>query len=1550
MASQISLKAVGLNYSPNNLSLDEGSLLVADDVIIRRDNVLESRRGYSEYSETFGASDDYPKQLITYKNRLLAHYSNKLIFDTGTVNSSGKAIMSPFSGTYNEVETGLRIKSIEANKNLYFTTSEGIKKISATSASNFSTAANYIVSAGAAKALDYTATLDITQGQTSGFLPADSVVAYRHVWGYKDTNSNLLLGAPSDNISVYNYLSESIPLDINTLTQALDNITQNDATYHSTFNNGVVTTFGTFASTFQVNTSDPTTTLRSTVIDIATNMDTYSVLADLNVTANNKPLRISTFEVTSNIATMTFSSGDPRTVWSVGDKIEISTSATFAPFNATTAIPSWTITSVTATTATFNITNPNIAVAAPAAGTKIFSYTYRDIINTGDQNYATSLNDLVVDSTGTSEQLRTIDNTILRIFTRLQAELTNVISAGLNTQYIANLSTTQAANTSLKITIPSTISNNPEYFLQVYRTRLFIATGTDILGDTITPDDEMRLVYEGFPTTADFSNGYIIYDDNYPDDLRGTNANLYTNPTTGEGILQANDVPPIAQDINRFKNTIFFSNTKTRHRINPFQLLGTSNISSTGNENILTISDGTTNYSYTFTLGVQQITRLVFDSTASAAQLKTALQDKYFSINSAENSDLYYIWFRYDNAGTDPAPSGRVGVRVDLITGDTFTLIRNKTFSAINTLALGFTSATSGTDTLNITNVNEGVTDQAQTLATNIASRLTVTTPTVGAGENISTRKVLLSQVTSRAQAIDLTARSLVRVINGQASSPVNAYYISGSNTSPGQINLESKVLTDTPFYILGSGTGIGASFNPDISPSNTITNISVANPTVITSASHGLFNGDQIMISGSDSTPSIDGLYTVTRTGVNTFTIPVNVTVGGTKGSWATLANTNISTNETKPNRIYYSKLSQPESVPLLNYFDVGAEDQVIRRIFPLRDSLFVFKDDGLYRISGETAPFVVTLFDSSVILTAPDSVAIANNIIYAWTTKGISNITESGSVEISRPIDTQILLLSSSNYPNFGKLTWGVGYDSDNSYTVYTNSDPSDTVATVGFRYSNLTNTWTNVIRTQNCGILNAFDDRLYLGGGDINLIHKERKTLSRLDYADKDFTLSLAGGSTFLNGTLLNLTTDDLDVGDVLTQTQYVTIYSFNSLLAKLDLDPTVGVNVLSTTTGASTTLTVNVSAAHGLTTGDYVTISNSNSTPVIDGDYQVTVTSSTAFTITIPTALTAQASSGKVKRNYTLSIPAVTGDSMRAKVVELATYLDTDPGIVGTSYATNVGNKTGSITNISIDDPTVVTAAAHGMVNGRIVQITGTNSLPVIDGTYSVGNSLVNTFTVPEAVLTAGTTGSYVTLINDIDDILVCYNYIITTLNDSGSGTTYKNYMELSDSSLFEAVILEINRSSDQVTVNLPLQWVVGDIQAYKSIACTFTYAPITFQDPLQLKQVSEATLMFNNKAFTKATASFSSDLKPEFFDIDFYGQGNGIFGHYANPGFGYGFFGGASNSAPFRTIIPRETQRCRYINVKFSHSVAREIWSLYGVTLTANISISTRGYR
>lgn len=88
-------------------------------------------------------------------------------------------------------------------------------------------------------------------------------------------------------------------------------------------------------------------------------------------------------------------------------------------------------------------------------------------------------------------------------------------------------------------------------------------------------------------------------------------------------------------------------------------------------------------------------------------------------------------------------------------------------------------------------------------------------------------------------------------------------------------------------------------SINPS---SGSITNISVDTNTVITSNNHGLSNGDRVLISSSNSTPSIDGAHTVSIVDTNSFSIPINVTVSGNSGSWQKALDVNVLSFTTMP------------------------------------------------------------------------------------------------------------------------------------------------------------------------------------------------------------------------------------------------------------------------------------------------------------------------------------------------------------------------------------------------------------------------------------------------------------------------------------------------------------------------------------------------------------------------------------------------------------------------------------------------------------------------
>jgi hypothetical protein len=182
----------GLVTSSSEINRPEGALTVANDVVIDYDNTIQKRRGFKEYSATEFSSAT--KQTFTYKNRILAHYASKLSFD-----STGTGSFNDFTGTFSELVQGLRIKAVEANGNFYLTTSNGIKKISAKTASDITTSS--LSNAGGIKAFDLNGKII---PDSAGFLPPQSKVSYRLVYGTKDANSNLIIGVPSSRIILTN--------------------------------------------------------------------------------------------------------------------------------------------------------------------------------------------------------------------------------------------------------------------------------------------------------------------------------------------------------------------------------------------------------------------------------------------------------------------------------------------------------------------------------------------------------------------------------------------------------------------------------------------------------------------------------------------------------------------------------------------------------------------------------------------------------------------------------------------------------------------------------------------------------------------------------------------------------------------------------------------------------------------------------------------------------------------------------------------------------------------------------------------------------------------------------------------------------------------------------------------------------------------------------------------------------------------------------------------------------------------------------------------------
>lgn len=1432
---KVNLQARGLFTDANLLSsVPEGALVQADNVIIERDNVIEPRRGFAKYGNTFGLGTDIAKQLITYKKRLLVHYTNKLLYNSVIHQNGTDGVFVQFSGTYQETEAGRRIQYIESNKNLYFTTNDGIKKIAAKTAEDFTTSPGYITDAGVFKALDLTGQLNFT---TEGFFTPQSKIAYRIVWGKRDINDNLLYGSPSSRLVMTNY-SDEFP------------------------------------------------------------------------------------------------------------------------------------------------------------------------------------------------------------------------------------------NVDLTFTIPTGLTS--DYFYQVFRTGIFTVTGSLELDD-IDPGDEMNLVYEAYPTSAELTAGSVSLTEIAPEDFRQNGLPLYTNPSSGEGIGQSNEPPPIAKDINMFQNTVFYANTEARAN-KTLSLLGVSDLVS-GTSSI-TISSSLGTNTYTF-FGAKENTR--FDFTAYSGTIPTDLDGKYFLLNNASNTRKYYTWFdntkttqkfdfstyvgsipteldgRYiifytendrkyylwfDATGTTPDPGlvvaevqGLLGIRVDILSGVTtkvqlatttaaaltagnifndydvsytplneyielltqsfdstdieatenvgrgffYTIVTPtnndpKNTPLVNTdvvgrvafkvnvsrgitttaqvadavaaaildqdSALDFNVTYTATNTfLDIQNTNNGNCDDAiDSLIEGIGSGFAITILNQGDGQDTALKHVLLSAGSTPSVQIDETARSLVNIINSNSSEVVNAFYVSGPTDLPGQILLQVKDIGVNSFTIIANNAATGELFNPVLPP-------------------------------GTGAT-----------------------TVEGTA--------------EIKPNRLYFAKLQQPEAVPLLNFIDIGPEDDEISRIIPLRESLFILKTDGLYRLTGFSGNFVVDLFDKNCKIIAPDTAVVLNNNIYCLTNQGVAQISDTGVQIISIVIDDVIKKIASSRY-DYRFTSFGVGYETDRCYLLFLPTNENDDRATQCYRYSADTQAWSRFFDvSKTCGIVNSADEKLYLGAGDENFVEQERKNFDRTDYADRQFNLTLGPNTVSKN----NITLSQVgiaEIGDALVQTQFMKITEYNRVLKKLDLDPQVGSKETFTVDFSGYTQSIPSSlhskyfliySAGNVTKyavffdaiGNLTELNTAIFTEIV-GYQQIRVDISTGVTdkaslankvkntiqsntqdfvinyipgnelfvaTTVKSGETTDASDSVLSAigngfvitvntqgfgDYFSTLQAVAGNNLKDKVDQLALKLDNDPNVTQTDFLSSLNNYSGvgATSAIGVSN-TVITFVGHGLQTGRMITIT--NSTAGLNGKYIITRLTVDTFSIAKSSTSVGTL-DFASPIVTSEEVQAGFNTIVIKINND-SGPLFSNYPQSEDSEIVEGLVLIAKPNLASITIDYSLPYVQGDVVLYKGIKAAILYAPEIFGDPSMLKHVREGTFMFEDCTFTRGEVGYKTDVSPGVAKIPFTKSGKGDWGSFA---WSEQNWGGGFSGAPMRTYIPANKQRCRFMQAYFAHNSAREKWAIFGISYTLRM-LSERAYR
>lgn len=261
--------------------------------------------------------------------------------------------------------------------------------------------------------------------------------------------------------------------------------------------------------------------------------------------------------------------------------------------------------------------------------------------------------------------------------------------------------------------------------------------------------------------------------------------------------------------------------------------------------------------------------------------------------------------------------------------------------------------------------------------------------------------------------------------------------------------------------------------------------------------------------------------------------------TVSVSRSTAWSLDNAGTSQNFEYEHGLMWSKIQQPEHVPVSHLEFIGSKNHPIRRILALRDSLFIFKDDGVYRLTGNNGSWVIEPSDTSTFLIAPESAVVVNNQILGLFNQGICQVSDIGVAIISEPIQDQITRMNGLNYTSLKTLSFGVGYETDRKYILFCPESSADTYPTRAFVYHTLNNTFVEWVKDAKCGVINPVDNKLYIAGPLESRILKERKSFTYTDFIDENLLdVSYSISSFSLTSVILN-DVSGITVGDLLYQ---------------------------------------------------------------------------------------------------------------------------------------------------------------------------------------------------------------------------------------------------------------------------------------------------------------------------------------------------------------------------------------------------------------------------
>ncbi len=586
-SQSVNLSVAGLYTAPNDFSgVPPGAMDEATNVSIDQKNILASRRGFDHVVGPISVNP------IVVANRGTT-FSTSQIADTATeyvINrlSDGTLQRSPgpgetdtdwvpWSGTFADPASDAKLRFFETNRRKYVLTSDGPQILDLRTLSD---GGNVATAAGVPKALDLVATAQDTPGFLSPNVAATPIATV--------TDSSEILTNISDLTDIEVGMYASAPGVFATLVVQ-------DLTYTSLVD-GV---FGNSVTIEYVDPGAPSSPLSVTVTGTA-----ISVSLE---TSSGSALVSTADDIVGAIQGSDASSLVDVTVTGTGSNVQAAAAA--APLTGGLAgpIPAGTVVdsinesqpliTQTGNTTAGSATISNLASVAGIAadilvsgagipdGAKVVSITgggpYSVVISSDAYRTATGAEiafstppSIVLTNQATDDATDVVvtfyrgSQVGYRLLFIGRDSINSALLYGAPTgmAVATNISASSVA-VSVTTNLPADLTMGPAVtlYVQLYRSDTTEAA-------SLPPLDQMQLVYEAAVSAGDISAGKITILDQTPDSLKGIP--LYTG-SDREGILQANDPPPLCKDATPYRDMMLYANCTLRPSLK-VTLLGVS--------------------------------------------------------------------------------------------------------------------------------------------------------------------------------------------------------------------------------------------------------------------------------------------------------------------------------------------------------------------------------------------------------------------------------------------------------------------------------------------------------------------------------------------------------------------------------------------------------------------------------------------------------------------------------------------------------------------------------------------------------------------------------------------------------------------------------------------------------------------------------------------------------------------------------------------------------------------------------------------------------------